>query len=223
MTTDLRFYADSANVQEIAPLLDGALIRGVTTNPTILAKANKSVDDIEELYRIWQSAGAEEIFFQTWGKDSTQMMANAQRIAELGEEIVVKVPATSVGFPVAAHLVRSGTPVLLTAVYSPSQALAAASIGARYIAPYLGRLEDSNRDGVALIGQMQRLITGTGTDVLAASLRTPAAIVDLAEQGVRFFTASPPVLWAVLSDADSDRSAAVFESAVHGAMARSVV
>lgn len=217
MTTNFRFYADSADVQEIAPLLDGRLIQGVTTNPTILAKANKSINDIEELHQTWQAAGSKEIFFQTWGQDSAQMMANAQRIAVLGEDVVIKVPATATGFPVAAHLVRSGVPVLLTAVYSTTQALAAANIGVRYIAPYLGRLQDSNRDGVALIGQMQRLIEGTGTDVLAASLRTPSVIVDLAERGIRFFTATPSVLWAALNDTESDRSAVDFESAVQQA------
>lgn len=217
MTNDLRFYADSADVGLVAPLLEGALIKGVTTNPTILGKAQRSVNDIGELYSQWHAAGAEEIFFQTWGQDTLQMTANARLIAELGDRSVVKVPATPMAFPIAAQLARDGVPVLLTAVYSTAQALAAAGVGVRYIAPYLGRLEDSKRDGVALIGQMQRVISGTSTNVLAASLRTPEAIVNLAEQGIRFFTAAPAVLWASLQHDDADRSAAEFEDAVKAA------
>ncbi len=104
--------------------------------------------------------------------------------------------------------------MLLTAVYSQAQALAAATIGVRYIAPYLGRMVDAGRDGTSEIIAMQTLVEGTGTDVLAASLRTPDAIVALALGGVRYFTAAPAVLTAVLQHEVSDTSARDFEDAV---------
>lgn len=211
--TPIRFYADSADTEAVAPLLDGSLVHGVTTNPTILRASNRTADDIQELHARWTEAGAREVFFQTWGTDATQLHSNAQRILDLGGNIVLKVPATPTAFPVAARLARNGAPVLITAVYSAAQAVAAASIGARYIAPYLGRLEDAGRDGLSLIGQMHTLTAGTETQVLAASMRSRAAIVELAERGIRLFTASPEVLWSMVQDDESDRSAAQFEAA----------
>lgn len=214
MTRDLRFYADSANVEEVSALLSDRLVSGVTTNPTILERADRSVRDIPELYARWDSEGAREIFFQAWGTSATSMIENAERLALLGPRVVVKVPATRDGFAAAAALVGEGATVLVTAVYARAQALAAATIGVRYIAPYLGRLNDSGRDGVSEIAAMQALVAGSGTDVLAASLRTPGDIVSLAMVGVPCFTAAPAVILAALRSEASDRSAEEFENAV---------
>jgi transaldolase len=214
MTTKPRFYADSADVDAVAELLATGLVHGVTTNPTILERAGRSVADVAGLYARWESEGAQEIFFQSWGSTVEELLAHADEILALGSLAVVKVPATRVGFTAASALVSRGARVLLTAVYSDAQALAAATIGVRYIAPYLGRLNDAGRNGLAEIGRMQALVAGTGTDVLAASLRSPSDIVDLALLGVPYFTAAPAVLLAALQDDVSDRSAAEFEAAV---------
>ena len=214
MTTKPRFYADSADVDAVAELLASGLVHGVTTNPTILERAGRSVGDLADLYGRWEAEGAQEIFFQSWGTTVEELIEHANEILALGSLAVVKVPATRVGFAAASALVHRGARVLLTAVYSDAQALAAAAIGVRYIAPYLGRLNDAGRDGLAEIGRMQALVAGTGTDVLAASLRRPADIVDLALLGVPCFTAAPAVLFAALQDDVSDRSAAEFDAAV---------
>lgn len=213
MTNELRFYADSADVDEVSTLLNDGLVSGVTTNPTILERSGRSLSELPWLYSRWESEGAREVFFQTWGATTDAMLENGRRLLDIGPRVVVKVPATREGFGAAATLVASGTSVLLTAVYSQAQALAAATIGVRYIAPYMGRLEDAGRDGVAEISAMQRLVAGTGTDVLAASLRTPEAIVALASAGIPFFTAAPSVLLAALHDDVSDDSAEAFEAA----------
>lgn len=209
-----RFYADSADVEAVSELLRDGLVHGVTTNPTILERGGRSVNDIPELYARWKSEGAKEIFFQTWGATTAELLAHADDILALGDRAVVKVPATRTGFAAASALVRSGASVLVTAVYSPAQALAAATLGVRYIAPYLGRLNDAGRDGLAEISTMQGLIVGSGTDVLAASLRSPFDLVDLALHGVPYFTAAPPVLLAALQHDVSDSSSDEFEAAV---------
>lgn len=214
MTRELRFYADSAVVEDVSDVLTNRLVRGVTTNPTILERAHLSVQDIPQLYTRWQAEGAQEIFFQAWGKNAKAMTENGRDLAALGSRVVVKVPATRDGFTAAAALVDAGTSVLVTAVYAQSQALAAATVGARYIAPYLGRLNDAGRDGVAEIAAMQALLAGTGTSVLAASLRTPEDIVSLAMVGVAFFTAGPSVILAAFNNDVSERSAEEFEEAV---------
>lgn len=221
MTTTPRFYADSADVDAVSDLLVSGLVHGVTTNPTILERAGRSVSDLAELYGRWESEGAREIFFQSWGATEQELVTHAHEILDLGSLAVVKVPATREGFGAASVLVRRGARVLLTAVYSDAQALAAATIGVRYIAPYLGRLGDAGRDGFAEIGRMQSLVDGSGTDVLAASLRSPSDLVDLALLGVQYFTAAPSVLLAAFQNDVSDSSAAEFEAAVGRGLAGS--
>lgn len=206
-----RIYVDSADETATSELLRSGLVAGVTTNPTILKRSSHTGADVLRLYSAWHSAGAKEIFFQAWGETPEALLTRGRELATLGDDVVVKVPATRDGYLVAAELLAAGTRVLLTAVYSTAQVIAAASIGVHYVAPYLGRLEDSGHDGRAIIAAMAESLTGTETQVLAASLRTPDAIVGLAEVGVRLFTAAPAVIWSLLNDPASVSAAAVFE------------
>lgn len=186
----------------------------MTTNPEILRDGKVTLADLPRLTAAWTSRGAREVFYQTWGATRQAALENARRLRDLGPEVCVKVPATATGFAVAADLVTEGVTVLVTAVYEPAQAVAAASIGARYIAPYLGRLDDAGRDGAETIGTMASMTEGTGTEVLVASLRSPERIVDLAMRGVNAFTAKPSVLRAALTSDASDAAAAAFEEAM---------
>ena len=206
-------YVDSAETGLIDPLLEAGLVTGVTTNPTILERGGARVSEIPALYERWVGQGAREVFFQTWGVDAATMLAHAEPMISLGDRVVIKVPATRDGFVVTRTLVERGVPVLVTAVYSAAQALASAAYGARYIAPYFGRMHDVGRNALAEIGEMHRMLEGSGTEVLAASLRTPADIVALRAAGVARFTAAPAVLEAMLVDEVSERSAAEFEAA----------
>lgn len=214
MPVSPRLYVDSADVTRVGELLEGGLVAGVTTNPTILERSGRRVGEIAELYDQWVAQGASEVFFQTWGADASELLANADRILALGDRVVVKVPATREGFVATRSLVAGGATVLVTAVYSPAQALACASYGVRYVAPYLGRLRDSGRDGVALIADMQAVCAGSETNVIAASLRSPDDIVELRQVGVPYFTAHPDVILGLLSDETSDQAAAEFEAAI---------
>lgn len=207
-------YVDSAAVDAVGSLLAGGLVEGVTTNPTILQRSGRRLGDIPGLYQQWVEQGAREVFFQTWGTDVSELLENAAPIIALGDRIVVKVPATRAGFVVTRELTERGVPVLVTAVYSSGQALAAAAYGARFVAPYFGRLGDAGHDAVAAIGSMHRMLEGSGTEVLAASLRSPADIVALRETGVARFTAAPAVIESLLLDDVSERSAAEFEAAI---------
>ena len=207
-----RLYVDSADLDRVTPLLERSLVHGVTTNPTILERAGRTVAEIPALYGRWAAEGAREIFFQAWGGDAESLEARAREILDLGELAVVKIPATRDGFGVAARLAREGAPVLLTAVFTPAQALAAASCGIRYIAAYLGRMRDAGFDAVTEIARMQAACGDSATEVLAASLRTPDDIVALAEAGVPTFTAAPDVLDALLAHPATDAATEVFEA-----------
>lgn len=213
-TRTLQLFADSADSAEVVPLLRDHLVHGVTTNPEILRSDGVRLDDLPGLVVAWVEAGAQEVYLQTWGQDTPTLLAHAGRLRGLSMAVGVKVPATEAGFAAAATLAADGIPVLVTAVYEAAQALTAAAIGARWIAPYLGRLDDAGRDGLAEIGTMAALLEGTGTGVLAASIRSPQRLVDLAEVGVTAFTARPAVLRAALSSPSSQAAAAAFEEAM---------
>ncbi|MFK0240062.1 transaldolase family protein [Microbacterium sp. NPDC090281] len=209
-----RLYVDSADVDRVSRLLAAGVVHGVTTNPTILERGGRTAAEIPELYARWESEGAREIFFQTWGGDTDSFLRNADGIRALGDRVAVKVPATAAGFAAASALVRDGATVLVTAVYSVAQALACASIGAQYIAPYLGRMRDAGIDGDAVIARMQEVCAGSASNVLAASLRSADDITGLRLAGVPYFTAAPDVLDQVLFHEVSDSSAAEFDAAM---------
>lgn len=207
----MKLYADSADVDAVLPLLRDDLVHGVTNNPTILARSGLGQRDLPRLYEAFVGAGAAEVFMQAVGSSLDDLQRAADAIAGLGDRVVVKVPATHDGFRVARRLVTEGTDVLLTAVYSLPQATFAASIGASYIAPYFGRIIDSGEDGLAKVTGMNRVLKGTDTRVLVASVRSPSAAATLALNGVHHITADVPVLRSMMLDPVTESSAAEFE------------
>ena len=209
-----RLYVDTADVDRVSRLLTAGVVHGVTTNPTILERGGRTAAEIPDLYTRWVSEGAREVFFQTWGGDTASFLRNADGIRALGDRVAVKVPATAAGFAAASALVRDGATVLVTAVYSVAQALACASIGAQYIAPYLGRMRDAGLDGDAVIARMQEVCAGSASNVLAASLRSADDITGLRLAGVPYFTAAPDVIEQLLFHEVSDSSAAEFDAAM---------
>lgn len=208
-----RLFVDSADTAAVARLLEASLVHGVTTNPTILDRAGRSAAQLPSLYERWAEQGAREIFFHAWGADSQDIERRARQILALGERAVVKIVATPEGFQVASRLARQGAPVLLTGVYTVAQALAAASARIRYIAPYLGRMRDRGTGDLEDIARMQSVALAAGTEVMAASLRSPDDVVALAERGITAFTVSPDVLQAMLASAATEEAAGAFEAA----------
>jgi transaldolase len=207
----LRLYADTADRDEIRSLLGSRIIHGVTTNPTILRRSRLSLADAPGLYREWEELGAREIFFQALGETEDTLLNTAREIAELGERVIVKVPATRPGFAVGAKLAAEGTRVLVTAVYSVAQAAIACATGATYVAPYLGRLDDSGRDGIEEIATMIQILKDTDTQVLVASVRSPQALVALTIRGARHVTAAPHVITDAICHPDTVRAVSAFE------------
>lgn len=211
----LRLYADSSDLHAVGSLLADGLVRGVTTNPTILARSGWTASDRAELASRWLDAGAEEIFFQAVGDSVEEMLEDANRIRGFGA--VVKVPAVHPGWVVARRLADDGWPTLVTAVYTVAQAACAGSVGAAYIAPYLGRLCDRGVDGYARVAEMTAALSGTPTRPLVASVRTADAVARLVLTGVRHVTAAPDVVRACYLDEASEEAAAFF--AAHAAEA----
>ena len=198
--TGLRLFLDSADPADWRRFLPLGFFHGVTTNPLLLERAGQTctVANLRELAGMARDLGTREIQMQTWGRNPGQMAETGEKLAELAEpglRVVIKIPATAEGFQVARNLLANGRTVTLTAVYTPGQVMAAASLGAAYAAPYLGRLQDAGQDGAALVLNMHDILTraGSRTRLLTASLRTVKQIVDLAAKGLDTFTFGPGV------------------------------
>lgn len=202
---------DTADVTAARELTTTGLFSGVTTNPTILKRAGRGYADIfASLYEDFHEAGFSHIFFQVVGDNVAAMTDSGLRLSELGADVIVKVPATFEGYRAVAALRQKDIPVLLTAVYHPTQALAAAELGCWGIAPYAGRLKDLGKDPVAEIGQMASILDGTNVRILAASLRSPQIIADLAAVGVGDFTMGVDTARALIDNPHSVKAAEDF-------------
>jgi transaldolase len=212
----VRLYLDTADRVAAEDLLATGLFAGVTTNPTILRRAERGVADIADIHRWALAAGAREVFFQAWGEDTATLVKRGTELRALGEEVVVKLVASRAGAAACAALATEGVPTLLTAVYDPVQAVVAAAAGATYVAPYLGQLAEAGHDAVGAVVAMQEALAATGspTRILLASIRDVASVVELARHGVAHFTLGPAVAEQLFTDERTARAVQVFEDAV---------
>jgi TalC/MipB family fructose-6-phosphate aldolase len=205
-------YIDSADRPLIAELWGSGVFAGVTTNPTILDRAGLGQRDVPDLYAWLTDLGVGTVFVQVLGRTRDEMLRAAEELRSMGP-VTVKIPATAAGFSAAGVLVGEGAQVLLTAVYHPVQALMARDCGIQGVAPYVGRMTDAGRDGVASVIAMQQAIGREPTRILAASLRSGDDIAGLAAAGVPDFTLGGPLARAVLDDELTSRAVEEFESA----------
>jgi transaldolase len=212
----LRLFLDSADPQAWQQWLPSGLFHGVTTNPSLLRRAGQpcSVDGLAQLSRTALAHGIAELHLQAWGSTAADLLHCGQQLAAIAPgRIAVKLPVTHQGAAVASELGRAGTAITFTACYEPHQVLIAAALGVDYIAPYLGRIQDQGRDGVAEVITMQRSLEGLGSSVrlLVASLRQPGDLSRLASAGLNTFTISPDLAAALFSSEATAAASAAFE------------
>ncbi|MEO1400923.1 MAG: transaldolase family protein [Cyanobacteria bacterium J06635_1] len=193
----VRFYLDTAEVTAWESWMPTGLFYGVTSNPLLLerAKVACTLSSLTHLAHKAFALGAQEVQLQTWGDTIAALVSTGEQLAALDARVVVKVPITRLGTTAAAQLAKLGVRVTLTAVYSVPQVLIAAALGAEYVAPYLGRINDLGQDGRALLAEMQRALNGvqSPTRILAASIRDLEDISYLATQGLDTFTFAPKI------------------------------
>ena len=204
MSEDFHLYLDSADLTELKACLPHPVVHGVTTNPTLLQRAGIGRAEVPGLLKRCIELGARQVQAQVYSGEVDAMLEDAQALLPQFDsgQLVIKIPATRQGLDAGARLIAQGVPVTFTAVYAPEQAHFAAQLGAAYAAPYLGRLDDSGINGLALIGQMQSLVarrTSSGTRLLVASIRSREAYLSLLGLGVGAITI-PPRLFAELLD-----------------------
>lgn len=215
----MNIFIDSADIQTIEQALKSGYVYGVTTNPTLLQRASVRSQQVPSLAKQIIELGASELHLQVYSEDTSQMFQEAARLVEIDpKRVVVKIPATPAGFAATAQLASQGVRVTLTAVYTVAQAILAQSVGARYIAVYLGRMRDDGLDALALVGQMQRTLNAqrASVEILVASVRSPAEVEAVAELQVAAVTLplavlqqlpeSPGTMAAVAAFSDASKS-----------------
>lgn len=213
----LQLYLDTADVDAWYTWLPTGLFHGVTCNPTLLERADVSCDvyTLRELSREALRLGAQEVHLQAWGESADELIGVGEALSRSDSRVVVKLPATVAGTTAARVLIDRTIPVTITAVYAVHQVLLAAALGASYVAPYLGRITDSGRDGRADVAQMQQVLNGVGskTRILTASIRDIEDIPALAAEGVDTFTFSVGIAEAFFDVPATLEATAAFEQA----------
>jgi transaldolase len=189
----MKLFVDTSSVKDIAALASLGIIDGVTTNPSLMAKEGGDPRQIlKEICRIVQGPVSGEVV----ATDSEGMIREGRALAALDEHVVVKVPFTREGVKACKALSSEGTPVNVTLIFSATQALLAAKVGASYVSPFVGRLDDIATDGMHLIEEIVEIFDNYefGTEVLVASCRHPIHIVTAARLGADICTCPPAVI-----------------------------
>lgn len=178
----MKFFIDTANLDEIREAARLGIVDGVTTNPSLVAKEGKKFEDvIAEICTIVDGPISAEVT----ALDYDGMLAQARPLAAIHKNVTIKVPLTKEGLRACKTLRGGGTEVNVTLCFSPSQALLAAKCGASFVSPFVGRLDDVSIDGMDLIRQIRAIYDNYGfrTQILAASIRHPVHVVECALAG----------------------------------------
>ena len=192
----MKFFIDTADVAEIADLASSGLVDGVTTNPSLIAKSGRNMKEaIAEICSIIPGPVSAEAV----ATDVDGMLNEGRYLARIASNVVVKLPLTENGLRACRTLADEGIKVNVTLCFSAVQALLAAKAGAYFISPFIGRLDDKGEDGMELIHDIRQVYDnyGFGTNVLAASIRTPEHVKQCALAGADCATL-PPKIFAQL-------------------------
>lgn len=191
----MKFFLDTGNLKDIEAMVPLGIVDGVTTNPSLMAKEGGDPKKIiKQICQIVKAPVSAEVV----ATDAPGMIAEGREWAALDEHIVVKVPFTREGVRATKALADDGIKVNVTLCFSASQALIAAKVGAAYISPFVGRLDDISTDGMGLIQQIVDIYNNYdfATEVLVASVRGPMHIVEAARMGADICTCPPSVIEA---------------------------
>ncbi len=191
----MRFFVDTANVEEIRKANDMGIICGVTTNPSLIAKEGRDFNQvIAEIASIVDGPISGEVKATT--VDAEGMIKEGREIAAIHPNMVVKIPMTTEGLKAVKALHAEGIRTNVTLVFTVAQALLAARAGATYVSPFLGRLDDISMPGIDLIEEIAEIfdIHGIETEIIAASIRNPIHVIDCARAGAQIATVPYKVL-----------------------------
>ncbi|MCK6621859.1 MAG: fructose-6-phosphate aldolase [Calditrichaceae bacterium] len=189
----MKFFIDTGSVQEIREAAELAVLDGVTTNPSLLAKEKGNPFEIlKEICNIVPGPVSAEVI----ATDTAGMLKEAGNLVKIADNIVIKLPTTKEGVKACKVLSSEGVKVNMTLVFSPNQALIVAKAGAAYVSPFIGRLDDISSEGMQLISQVGQIYANYGyeTEILVASVRHPMHVVEAALLGADVCTIPAKVL-----------------------------
>lgn len=183
----MKLFLDTASVTEIRTMWEVGILDGVTTNPSLVAKEGRRFEDV---LREICALGVPSVSAEVVATDAPTMLAEGRRLRGIHPSIYVKVPMTPEGLRATKALAGEGTRVNMTLVFSANQALLAAKVGAAYVSPFIGRLDDQGQDGMELIRDIVQIYRNYRftTQVLVASVRHPVHVLDAARLGADIAT-----------------------------------
>lgn len=205
----MKFFVDTADIAEIRALHELGMVDGVTTNPSLILKSGR---DILEVTREICDLVPGPVSAEVVALKAEDMIAEGRKLAQIAENIAVKVPLTWDGLKACKVLTDEGRMVNVTLCFTANQALLAAKAGATFISPFIGRLDDLNMDGLDLIADIRRIYDNYGfeTQILAASIRSANHMSECAKIGADVCTAPPAVIHAMANHVLTDKGLAAF-------------
>jgi transaldolase len=205
----MKFFIDTANIAEIKDAHSMGMVDGVTTNPSLIAKEGRVFEDIiKEICEIVDGPISAEVI----STEYEGMIQEAKKLAEIHDNIVVKIPMTIDGIKATKTLTEEGIKTNVTLVFSPLQALMAAKAGATFVSPFVGRIDDISSDGMLLVEQIVEIYNNYAfdTQVIVASIRNPLHVLDAALVGADISTIPYSVLSKLASHPLTDKGLKAF-------------
>lgn len=193
----MKIFLDTANISAIKMYNDMGLVDGITTNPSLMAKEGGDPQKVmEEIVRTIKG----DVSLEVLSMETNGMLEEGRRLRKYGNNVVVKCPLTPDGLKACKILTSEGIPVNVTLCFSVNQAILAAKAGAKYVSPFIGRLDDNGQDGMNLIKEMYQVFQNYkfSTQILVASIRHPMHVVEAAKIGADVVTLPPDVLGKML-------------------------
>lgn len=193
----MKIFLDTANISAIKMYNDMGLVDGITTNPSLMAKEGGDPQKVmEEIVRIIKG----DVSLEVLSVETNGMLEEGRRLRKYGNNVVVKCPLTPDGLKACKILTSENIPVNVTLCFSVNQAILAAKAGAKYVSPFIGRLDDNGQDGMNLIREMHQVFENYkfSTQILVASVRHPMHVVEAAKIGADVVTLPPDVLGKML-------------------------
>lgn len=205
----MKFFADTAEIDEIRDLAETGLLDGVTTNPSLVQKSGRDfVEVLKEIVKVCDGPVSAEVV----AIDYDGMMAQAEKLRRVADNVAIKVPLTEAGLKACRSLTSDGTMVNVTLCFSAAQALLAAKAGATFISPFVGRHDDVGFSGMELISDIRLIYDNYDfeTQILVASVRSPMHVVEAAKMGADVMTAPPKIIHQLFRHPLTDAGLAAF-------------
>jgi len=205
----LKFFIDTANVDEIKEALSMGMVDGVTTNPSLIAREGRVFEEvIKEISEIVDGPISAEVI----SLEAAGMVKEARELANIHKNIVIKVPMTVDGLKATRQLTEENINTNVTLIFSPLQALMAAKAGATYVSPFVGRLDDLSQDGMLLVEQIVEIFSNYAydTEIIVASIRNPLHVLDAALAGADISTIPFKVLSKLAAHPLTDKGISAF-------------